>query len=456
MDRQSEKIMKLTPSVRQIIAIALPIMIGSAAQNVLQLSDSIFLYHLSETDFAAIGFVGVFYLTINAIGYGFSKGGQIIIANKAGQQDIEGIRRNFQALGLFEAGLAVVMFLFMYFCSPWFFGLFLQNKEVLKASIEFMEYRSFGVFFSYIGVTLIALYTGIAKTKFILVETLLLLIVNGILNYALIFGKWGLPSMGIAGSALASTIAEAFGAVIFLLYLYFDKNVKELRIFSRPKLEFKLIKDQFKLAAPIVAQNFVGLGSWFVFFAIIEDMGERALAISNLVRIVYLILSIPTWGFSSATNTIVGNLMGQANYASILPSMRKTAITCFVMTMSAALPIIIWPETFLYPLLGSSDMTLITDSKSTLYVLLIIVAFSSVISIYVNGIAGVGATLTGLLIQTLSAISYLIAIYIVVDIWQSTLNYAWSTEIIYWIAQLVGVLWFFHKISFAKMRYADG
>ncbi|MBK8841878.1 MAG: polysaccharide biosynthesis C-terminal domain-containing protein [Saprospiraceae bacterium] len=83
-----------------------------------------------------------------------------------------------------------------------------------------------------------------------------LLIVNGILNYALIFGKWGLPSMGIAGSALASTIAEAFGAVIFLLYLYFDKNVKELRIFSRPKLEFKLIKDQFKLAAPIVAQNF--------------------------------------------------------------------------------------------------------------------------------------------------------------------------------------------------------
>lgn len=122
MDRQSEKIMKLTPSVRQIIAIALPIMIGSAAQNVLQLSDSIFLYHLSETDFAAIGFVGVFYLTINAIGYGFSKGGQIIIANKAGQQDIEGIRRNFQALGLFEAGLAVVMFLFMYFCSPWFLG----------------------------------------------------------------------------------------------------------------------------------------------------------------------------------------------------------------------------------------------------------------------------------------------------------------------------------------------
>ncbi|MCO6461090.1 MAG: MATE family efflux transporter [Saprospiraceae bacterium] len=444
--------MKLTPSVRQIIAIALPIMIGSAAQNVLQLSDSIFLYHLSETDFAAIGFVGVFYLTINAIGYGFSKGGQIIIANMSGRQDVAGIRRNFQALGIFEAILAITMFLFMYFAGPWFFGLFLQNKDVLNACNEFIKYRSFGVFFSYIGITLIALYTGIAKTKFIMIETIFLLIVNGLLNYALIFGKWGLPAMGIAGSALASTIAEALGAMVFILYLYFDKNVKDLRIFSIPKIEISLIKNQFNLSAPIVAQNFVSLGSWFLFFAIIEDMGERALAISNLVRIVYLILSIPTWGFSSATNTIVGNLMGQRNYKPIMSSMKKTATVCFAMTMLIALPIVIWPDIILYPLLGSNDMSLITDSHPTLFVLLAIITCNCIISIYINGIAGVGATMTGLRIQTISAIAYLTMIYLVVDIWQATLNVAWSTEIIYWLVQLAGVIWFFSTVKFDKQN----
>lgn len=445
--------MKLTPSVRQIISIALPIMIGSAAQNVLQLSDSIFLYHLSETDFAAIGFVGVFYLTINAIGYGFSKGAQIIIAKKAGQQDAEGIRRNFQALGIFEAILATIMFLFMYFGSPYFFGLFLQNEAVYKASLEFIEYRAFGVFFAYIGVTLIALYTGIARTKFIMYETLFLLVVNGVLNYVLIFGKFGFPAMGIAGSALASTIAEAMGATVFLIYLYFDKNIRHLKIFSRPKFELQLIKDQFKLAAPIVAQNFVGLGSWFLFFAIIEDMGERALAISNLVRIVYLILSIPCWGFSSATNTITGNLMGQKNYKSILPSMHKTAVICFSMTMVIALPIIFWPEFFLYPLLGTQDMTLISEAKPTLKVLLIIVMCSSIISIYINGIAGVGATLVGLAIQVACATVYLIAIYLVVDVYHLSLNIAWSTEILYWLVQLVGVTWFFWRINFSQLAF---
>jgi MATE family multidrug resistance protein len=69
--------MRLRTSYRQILAISAPIMLGSAAQNVIALSDSVFLFHLSEEDFASIGFVGVFYLIIAAIGYGFSRVGRL-------------------------------------------------------------------------------------------------------------------------------------------------------------------------------------------------------------------------------------------------------------------------------------------------------------------------------------------------------------------------------------------
>ena len=74
--------MQLKTSYRQILSISVPIILGSAVQNVIALSDSVFLYHKSNDDFAAIGFVSVFYLIIAAIGYGFSKGGQIIIARR--------------------------------------------------------------------------------------------------------------------------------------------------------------------------------------------------------------------------------------------------------------------------------------------------------------------------------------------------------------------------------------
>ena len=73
-------------------------MLGTAAQNVIALSDSIFLFHRSELDFAAIGFVSVFYLIVAAIGYGFSKGGQIIIARRAGEEDYREVGHTFYAM----------------------------------------------------------------------------------------------------------------------------------------------------------------------------------------------------------------------------------------------------------------------------------------------------------------------------------------------------------------------
>lgn len=78
--------MYLGTSYKQIWKISAPIMIGSAAQSTIALTDSVFLYYLSEEDFASIGFVATFYLIISAIGFGFSRGGQILIARRVGQK----------------------------------------------------------------------------------------------------------------------------------------------------------------------------------------------------------------------------------------------------------------------------------------------------------------------------------------------------------------------------------
>jgi Na+-driven multidrug efflux pump len=101
--------MRLNTSYRQILAISTPIMLGSAAQNVIALSDSVFLYHLSEQDFAAIGFVGVFYLVVAAIGYGFSRGGQLLIARRMGAMEPEAVGRIFYSMVYYELALAVAI-----------------------------------------------------------------------------------------------------------------------------------------------------------------------------------------------------------------------------------------------------------------------------------------------------------------------------------------------------------
>ena len=445
--------MRLNTSYKQILTISLPIMLGSAVQNIIALSDSVFLYHLSELDFAAIGFVGVFYLIIAAIGFGFSKGGQILIARRMGENRPELVGRTFYAMLYFELALALIMFLFMQYGCYYFFSLFVDSDKIFYKSLEYLEYRSLGVFFSYAGVAIIALYTGVARPAFIVVDTLILALVNIVLNYGLIFGKMGLPSMGIAGAGLASSIAEGVAFTVFIIYIIFDNKAVSYKLFKLPDIDIPLIKKQLSIGAPIVAQAVVGLGSWFVFFGIVENLGERQLAITNLVRMVYLVLSIPCWGFSSGINTLVSNFIGQSKKQAVAPITWKTAKLCFFITMIISLPVCIFPGFFLYPLLGTEDMSIFLEAQPIFYVLLGILAFFSIGGIYFNGLAGTGATYYGLKIQTFCAIFYLVYIYVVVEFTTGGLTWAWAAEIFYWIAMLWLTARFLRSKRWYKLQF---
>lgn len=474
--------MNLSTSYNQILKISLPIMLGSAAQNVIALSDSVFLYHRSEEDFGVIGFVGVFYLVIAAIGFGFSKGGQIIIARRMGESRPAEVGRSFYAMLYFELALAMLMFAFMQFGSYYFFQWFVDSDIVLYKSMEYLKYRSWGVFFSYTGVAIIALYTGIARPIFIIVDTVILALVNIFLNYTLIFGHWGFPEMGIGGAGLASTIAEIVAFVVFVVYIWFDKKAKPFKLFSPPPFDFRsvaqvirdeklavdseavvtkkkrlpitfpLIQNQYTLGAPIVAQAVVGLGSWFVFFGIVENMGERELAITNLVRMVYLVLSIPCWGFASGVNTLVSNFIGANKRQAVLPIIWKTAKICFASTMLITIPFVLFPQQILYPLLGGSDMSLIIDAQPVLYVLVGILMLFSVGGVYFNGLAGTGATMFGLKVQFWCAVGYLVYIYFVIEVFEAGLAWAWASEIFYWAAMLAVTVWFLRRRTWYSLR----
>lgn len=428
-------------------------MLGSATQNVIALSDSVFLYHLSETDFAAIGFVSVFYLIIASIGYAFSKGGQILIARRYGELQYSELRKTFYSVLYLIMILAIVMFLFMRFGARDFFSWFLDSPHLLERSMEYLNYRSWGVFFSYFGVVLVALYTGIASTNFIIWDTLVLALVNIFLNYVLIFGHFGFPEMGIGGAGLASTIAEIVAVVIFLIYMITDRSARRLSIFKMPKIDWKLTGSALHISMPIVAQAVVGLGSWFFFFGIVENLGERPLAVTNLVRIVYLILSIPCWGYATGINTLVSNFIGNRKRFAVIPLIWKTTKLSSINTLLISLPVLTFPEFFLYPLLGGQDPSLIQEAQPVFYVVIFILLLFSAGSIYFNGMIGTGATWYGLRLQFFGAAFYVIYVYLTVNTWGLSLEWAWAGELFYWaFIGLFSALYLssyrWHKLSF--------
>lgn len=424
--------MQLKTSYGQIFSISMPIMLGSAAQNLIVLCDSIFLFNYSSLDFEASGLVGVFYLMIAAIGYGFSRGGQILIARRNGEQNYAATGAAFQALFFFEAILALLLFYVLYWQSEFIFSLFIKDQDILTKCMEYIRPRSFGVFFSYLGVSLIAFYTGIARTKFIIYDTIVLIVVNVILNWIFIFGKFGFPEMGIAGAALASTWAEIVAFIVFAVYMIRDKLNHAYHLLNFKHFDYHLVISSFLLSIPIVFQSILGIGSWFLFFSFIENVGREELAISNLLRNVYLILSIPSWGYAAGINTLVSNFIGNKKRQAVMPLVLKTAKLNVFTTIILSMPVLVFPEFFLYPFFGADEAGLLLKSKPYMGTLFAVLLTFAVGVVFVNGLIGTGKTKQALWIQSLFTFLYILYIVIFIKYNYSGLHLAWGVEVLYW------------------------
>ena len=443
--------MKLTTSYRDIWKVSLPIIIGSAAQNVVAMTDSVFLYYKDEEDFAAIGFVAAFYIIVAAIGFGFSRGGQILMARRAGQEKPEEVGRVFYSTVYFELALALLLFLFMNYGAYWLFASLVDSDVIFYKALEYLEMRKWGVFASYFGVACIALYTGIARPVFIIIDTFILAATNIFLDRALIFGDYGFPEMGIAGAGLASTIAEYVALLVFIVYMILDRKNRVYDIFRLPKWDPVIIREIVGLSVPIVAMSVVGLGSGFIFFGLVDNFGERALATTNIVRIAYLILSIPAWGFCTGINTMASYFVGAKQPENVRPVLWKTAVLCLGITTLMIIPLLAFPRYFLYPILGDERAYLIDAAYPIFWVLWGILITFSFGSIFFNGLIGAGETRLALKVQSAVAAAYVALIFVVVRASWGTMVLAWSVEILYWIAIFL-IAWRY----FSRPRWSTG
>ncbi len=446
--------MLMKTSYKQILSISLPIMLGSATQNIIVLCDNVFLYHYDQLDFAAIGIVGSFYLIIASIGFGFSRGGQILMARKYGEKSLNLIGKYFQSLILFEFLMAAFIFLLIHYFAEPLFRYLLESEDIIQRCLVYIKYRSYGIFFSFIGVSLIALYTGVARNSFILYDTLLLAISNVVLNYVFIFGALGIPEMGIKGAAIASTLSEIIAFVAFVIYIIWDKENRPYKLFNFSGINWSSIRTNFSISFPILAQSVLGIGAYFLFFTWLENRSQEDLKISNLIRNVYLILSIPSWGYATGINTIVSYFIGKSKRQAVEPLTLKTSILNIFSTTLIAAPILIFPEFFLYPLYGGEGgIELIRQAKPLLLLLIPILALYSIGSIYHNSIIGTGHTKTALWLQAIVTVLYLIYCYFAIKVLNLSLMSIWSGEFIYWggllllsVFYLKSKKWFIKKL----------
>jgi putative MATE family efflux protein len=401
------------------------------ATNVINVTDTAFLGRVGEVELGASAIGGLFYVVILMLGVGFGSGAQILMARRNGEKAYSEIGTIMDHSIYFLLGMALFILLIIEFIAPALLGTMISSPAVYAKTIEFLHFRIIGLIPAFLMVIFRSFYVAITHTRWITLTAIISALVNVVLAYALIFGKMGLPEMGIAGAGLASTIAEGVAALVFIAITVTHKELKPYHLFAFPKPNFKIIEKTLSISVFVMLQFFISLGAWFVFFMIVEKLGERQLAISNIIRSAYTMFMIPAMGFSITANSLVSNTIGAGRKDLVIPLIRKITRISFFSTLGMVVVAICLAQPIISVFTSNAD--LVVHTLPSFYVLMGVMLFFAVTNVIFNGVSGTANTQIALAFEAITLVFYLFTAYMLAIHFHMPIHIVWITEIVYFV-----------------------
>lgn len=382
---------------KEIWRVTYPIFLGLLAQNVINVTDTAFLGRVGEVALGAAAMGGLLYICVYTIAFGFSVGSQILIARRNGEGNYRSVGPIMWQGTAFSFGMAVCLLILMYFSAAPLIRLLITSDSIYGATYEFFTWRIWGFLFAFVNVMFRGLYIGITRTKVLTMNAVVMALVNVVLDYALVFGELGLPEMGVRGAALASVIAEASSLLFFLLYTYYKVDLKKYGLNRFGQFDLSMVLRILRISCFTMVQYFLAMAIWFVFFMALERLGQRQLAVANIVRSVYVVLLIPVQALSTTANTLVSNLIGAGGSSGVVTLLHKISRMSFLIMVVCVGLCVAFPGSILS--VYTNEEALLVESVSALYVVCGAMLIASLANVYFNGISGTGNTQAALVLE---------------------------------------------------------
>lgn len=435
--------MKETISRKTILLVALPIILESLAQNILNITDTAFMGRIGEVSLGAAAIGSLYYFVFIMIAFGLGVGSQIIIARRYGEGNLKMIGRTLEQTQYLMLALAFIVLSVSWIFLSQILDAIVQSPAIREKAFEYLSIRLFGFIPAFLNASFRSFFVGIARTKVITYTTVIMTLVNVVFNYLLIFGTYGFPEMGIAGAAIASIMAETCALFVFFFYASYKTNTHEYNLFRFHGPQFHLMKRVLKIASPLMLQYFVSMTCWFSFFLLIEKMGQTQLAVSNIIRSAYIFMCLPIWGFSAVTNTFVSQLIGRNKSDEVMRMIPKSLSICLPFTLVIAGILALFARPALMVL--TNDTNLIDQAIPVFYVILGAVPLLTIGIITFSALTGTGKTITGMIIEIAVLVVYVSFTWFVIHELNWSLPAAWTVEYVY--AILIGTISFLYMKS---------
>jgi len=395
---------------------------------------------LSEEALATASITGVYYLIFGGIGFGLNNGLQTLISRRAGENRPKEIGTIFQQGVFIALCIGVFGILFTYLAASSIFKATIQSESIYRDTVSFLRIRILGLPFLYIYQMRNALLVGINQSKLLVIGTAAEAVMNVFFDYALIFGKFGLPQMGFNGAAVASIIAEFTGMFVIFLVVHARGISQQFSLFHSFRYNRSLTVKILRLSGPLIFQMAISIISWFFFYVLVEHHGRTSLAISTTMRNVFGFFGVFNWAFSSAANSMVSNIIGQGKKELVMKLIVKIMSLSISISLVICLLLNLFPEVY-FSIFGQGE-NFSAEGIPTLRVVTLALVLMSASTVWLNAITGTGKSNMTFFIELIAIVVYCIYAYWVLEVMRLSITWGWAAELFYW--SLLGSLSFFY------------
>ncbi|MCD8167307.1 MAG: MATE family efflux transporter, partial [Bacteroides sp.] len=396
---------KTNLSYRSVWIIAYPILISLLMEQLIGMTDTAFLGRVGEIELGASALAGVYYLAIFMLGFGFSLGAQILIARRNGEKEYKQIGQIFYQGTLILLIMAACIFILSQIFSSRILKGIIESEAIYESALQYTNWRIYGFFFSFIAVMFRAFFVGTTQTKTLTANSLVMVISNVLFNYILIFGKLGFPALGIAGAAIGSSLAELMSVLFFIIYTIRKVDIRKYGLDIFHGLQKRVIKQILNVSLWTIIQNFISLSTWFLFFIAVEHLGERPLAITNIIRSLSSVLFTIMIAFASTCGSLVSNFIGAGETHKVFKVIKICIKMSYLILIPLAILFAVFPETVIR--IYTNNTELISAAVPSLWVMCTAYIFLIPGNILFQSVSGTGNIRTAFLLEILTIIVYI-------------------------------------------------
>lgn len=332
---------------KKVLVVAIPLILSFSAHTFQMFIDRVLLSRYDLDTMPAAMQAGVINFTFISFFMGVVGYVSTFVAQYSGAQRHKRVGPSIWQ-GVFMALVfGIILLSILLALSTHIFKWLDHDPQIMQYEIQYFRIICFGSPLVLISVAFSCFYTGRGKTWTLLMVNGVSSLLNIVLSYALIFGKFGLPEMGISGAAIATVAASILSSIVFA-YLFMQKKYeKEYASRSGFKIDFDLIKRIIRFGLPSGVQFFLDMIAFSLFIGFIGRIDRISQIASTMTFSINLVTFLPMIGMGSAVAVLVGKALGADDPQLSKRSVYSAFHLCFVYMSIIGVILVFFPECIL-------------------------------------------------------------------------------------------------------------